>query len=61
MKKLCNNEQTKSSCSDADSIHHGPFSVFKNEMGDEKAEREVKPLKFRAYHPKMMIAYRGSV
>lgn len=61
MKKSCKNEQTNSSCSDDDCIHHGSLSVFKNKVGNEKAKREVKPLKFRAYHPKMMIAYRGMI
>lgn len=60
MKKLCKNEQTETSCTDVDCVHYGSLSIYKNEMGNEKAKREVKPLKFRAYHPKMMIVYRGN-
>ena len=60
MKKSCKNEQTNSSCSDDDCIHHGSLSIYKNEMGNKKEGSENQPFKIRAYHPKMMIVYRGN-
>ncbi len=58
MKKLCKNEQAKISSPDVDCIHDGSLSIYKNEMGDAKAKRGIKSIKFRAYHLKMMIVYR---
>ena len=60
MKKLCKNEQTETSCTDVDCVHYGSLSIYKNEMGNEKEERKKTPFKIRAYHPKLMIVYRGN-
>ena len=59
MKKVIDNEQTKSSRTHADRIYYGPVSIFKNEMADEKGStRNPSTTKIRVYHPKMMIVYR---
>lgn len=60
MKKLCKNEQTKIGCTDVDCVHDGSLSIYKNEMGNKKEGSENQPFKIRAYHPKMMIVYRGN-
>ena len=61
MKKLRKNEQTKSSSNNAYRDIHATLSVSENKTDDEKGHEytQSSSFKLKAYHPKMMIAYRA--
>ena len=61
MNKLKHNEQTESDFIDATDIYDAALSVYKNENYDNKRSksRQTRAFKIRAYHPKMMIAYKN--
>ena len=61
MKKLYENEQEESHSDHAAGNDHAALSVLKNKDDDAKgSEIHTRPnFKFKAYHPKMMIAFRS--
>lgn len=62
MNKLYKNEQEESHSDHAAGNDHAALSVLKNKDVDAKgSEIHTRPnFKFKAYHPKMMIAFRSS-